>query len=43
MGRYCSPWLLADNEATFEIAIAQTTKSGVKYNQILKSSFVVGK
>ncbi|MCA6586435.1 MAG: hypothetical protein IM524_08495 [Pseudanabaena sp. M051S1SP1A06QC] len=43
VGRYCSPWLRADNEATFEIAIAQTTKSGVKYNQILKSSFVVGK
>jgi len=43
VGRYCSPWLRADNEATYEIAIAQTTKSGAKYTQDLKSSFVVGK
>jgi hypothetical protein len=43
VGRYCSPWLKADNNAAYGIAINQTTKSGAKYNQSIDSAFVVGK
>ena len=43
VGRYCSPWLKANNEVSYQIAIAQITKSGTKYDQRLESTFVVGK
>ena len=43
IGRYCSPWLKADNNAAYGIAIKQTTKSGAKYDQSIDTSFVVGK
>lgn len=43
VGRYCSPWLRADNNATYQIAIKQTTKSGAVYDQSIDKSFVVGK
>ncbi len=43
VGRYCSPWLRADNNAIYEVKIDQTTKSGAKYDQALKSEFIVGK
>lgn len=43
IGRYCSPWLRENNNASYQIAITQTTKSGATYNQNLESTFVVGK
>ncbi len=43
VGRYCSPWLKADNNAAYGIVINQTTKSGAKYNQSIDSAFIVGK
>ena len=43
VGRYCSPWLRADNNAAYQIAIKQTTKSGAVYDQSIDKSFVVGK
>ncbi|MBD2175329.1 hypothetical protein H6F42_00165 [Pseudanabaena sp. FACHB-1998] len=43
VGRYCSPWLRADNDAALQISIIQTTKSGAKYTQSLQSNFIVGK
>jgi hypothetical protein len=43
VGRYCSPWLKADNNAAYGVVINQTTKSGAKYNQSIDTSFVVGK
>jgi hypothetical protein len=43
VGRYCSPWLRADNDAAYEVKIVQTTKSGAEYTQSLKSNFIVGK
>lgn len=42
IGRYCSPWLRADNNAAYGITIKQTTKSGAIYNQSIDKSFVVG-
>ncbi len=43
VGRYCSPWLKANNDVSYQIAIAQITKSGARYDQSLESTFVVGK
>ena len=43
VGRYCSPWLKADNNAAYGITINQITKSGAKYNQSIDSAFIVSK
>ncbi|WP_271254467.1 hypothetical protein [Pseudanabaena sp. Chao 1811] len=43
VGRYCSPWLRENNNAVYQLVISQITKSGAKYEQSLKSTFVVGK
>ena len=43
VGRYCSPWLRADNDAAYEVKISQTTKSGALYEQTIQSNFIVGK
>jgi len=43
VGRYCSPWLKANYDVTYQLAVKQTTKMGAKYSQTLSSAFTVGK
>ncbi|PZU95384.1 MAG: hypothetical protein DCE90_12605 [Pseudanabaena sp.] len=43
VGRYCSPWLKANYDVTYQVAVKQTTKMGARYSQNISSAFTVGK